>query len=356
MTNTAAIRHTHRNRMRTLFIHAAYVCLILAATVASPAWTADATQRPFSGERIRLVVGFGVGGGYDAYARLLVPHLERETGATVIVENWTGGGGIVALNRLSAGRSDVITLMLINGPSATLSQIIGREGVRYDLRELVWLGGIQAEKTVIMAGPRSSFRTLADIVGADETVLWAASSVTTNAASPALISQALNLHSRIIIGYKGSSESSLAVLGGEADLAAMSETSALQQVHKNGLVPIAVVGARSVLLPEVRTVIEQLDLSPEQARWIDFGAGVMEIGRALAASSHISPEHAEYLRRVFEKILTDPEVTREAAARGRPIDFTPASEVKSHIRRLMNELEEPTRSELKDVIVNKHLH
>ena len=74
------------------------------------------------------MVGFGVGGGYDAYARLLAPHLERETGASVLVENWTGGGGIVALNRISADRSDRLSLMLINGPSAALSQILGRPG------------------------------------------------------------------------------------------------------------------------------------------------------------------------------------------------------------------------------------
>ena len=40
----------------------------------------------------------------------------------------TGGGGIVALNRLEADGSNRLTVMLINGPSATLAQLLGSEG------------------------------------------------------------------------------------------------------------------------------------------------------------------------------------------------------------------------------------
>ena len=231
-----------------------------------------------------------VGGGYDAYARFLAPHLERETGATVIVENWTGGGGLVALNRLSADRSEGLTLMLINSPSAIISQILGMEGVRYNLRDLVWLGRVLAERNVILASPVSPYRSLADLVNSDRTVRWASPGVTANAGIAALISQALDLKSKIIVGYKGTGEASLAALRGEADLVAMSETSAYQQAHNNGIVPIAVVGTgRSTLLPDVPTVAEQYDLSPGQAWWINYAAGVMEAGRALATSSHIPP-------------------------------------------------------------------
>lgn len=356
MTTDAATEHAHPHRNHWATRRIASVFLAVAVALPWPAWAADAGEHPFSGGHIRMVVGFSVGGGYDAYARLLAPHLERETGSTVTVENWTGGGGIVALNRLDADRSDRLTVMLVNGPSATLAQLLGREGVRYDLRKMAWLGRVLAEKNVVLAGPRSSFRSLADILNAVEPVNWASPSVSTNAGIAALISQALNLDSRIIVGYKGSSESSLAVLRGEADLVAMSETSALKQAHGNGLIPVAVVGdSRSALLPEVPTVREQVELAPAGAWWIDYGSAAMQIGRALATSGRVSAESARYLRRVFEIILTDPEVMREAAARGRTIDFAPADVVRSHIESVLNGPGETARIELKHVITEKFL-
>lgn len=41
----------------------------------------------FRGKTVRIVVGSGVGGGYDVYARLTAPYLSRALDATVVVEN-----------------------------------------------------------------------------------------------------------------------------------------------------------------------------------------------------------------------------------------------------------------------------
>jgi tripartite-type tricarboxylate transporter receptor subunit TctC len=81
----------------------------------------------------------------------------------------------------------------------------------------------------------------------------------------------------------------------------------------------------------------------------------METGRALAAPSHISPEHREYLRRVVENILTDPMVKREASARGRAIEFAPSNVLQIQVERALGNLGESTRNELKHVIVEKFL-
>ena len=61
---------------------------------ASPAAAQSSEQAFFAGKSVRLVVGFGPGGGYDSYARMLAPYLSRNLGATVIVENRPGAGGL----------------------------------------------------------------------------------------------------------------------------------------------------------------------------------------------------------------------------------------------------------------------
>ena len=52
--------------------------------------------------QIRLLVGSEAGGGYDAYARLLVaPSRQVHPGnPTIVVQNMPGAGGIVAANYL----------------------------------------------------------------------------------------------------------------------------------------------------------------------------------------------------------------------------------------------------------------
>jgi tripartite-type tricarboxylate transporter receptor subunit TctC len=67
--------------------------LALLAGLAGAAQAQDSERDFFRGKTIRIVVGSGVGGGYDVYARLIAPYLSRALGATVVVENQPGAGG-----------------------------------------------------------------------------------------------------------------------------------------------------------------------------------------------------------------------------------------------------------------------
>src|SRR5690606_40452254 len=85
------------------YIGAAAVAALLVAFQPASAQAADPY---YKGKTIRFVVGFGAGGGYDTYSRMLAPHIAKETGATVIVENQPGAGGMVALNKLAVAPPD----------------------------------------------------------------------------------------------------------------------------------------------------------------------------------------------------------------------------------------------------------
>ena len=106
--------------------------LALAAPV-SPVAAQDSEQAFFSGKTVRFVVGYGPGGGYDAYARMLAPYLSKNLGATVIVENRPGAGGLVALNGVSVAPPDGLAMMIVNGTGAAYAQLTDLQGARYDL-------------------------------------------------------------------------------------------------------------------------------------------------------------------------------------------------------------------------------
>ena len=57
---------------------------------------------------------------------MLAPYLSKNLGATVIVENWPGAGGLVALNGVYAAPGDGLTMMIVNGTGAAFSQLTDR--------------------------------------------------------------------------------------------------------------------------------------------------------------------------------------------------------------------------------------
>jgi tripartite-type tricarboxylate transporter receptor subunit TctC len=74
--------------------------LFLASTLL--AIPAGAQENFNNGKQINLVVGYGTGGGYDVYARLVGKHISRfiPGNPTVVVQNMPGAGSLRALNHI----------------------------------------------------------------------------------------------------------------------------------------------------------------------------------------------------------------------------------------------------------------
>ena len=80
----------------------AYAALVAATALCAAAAPAPAQNAAafYKDKTIKFLVGYGSGGGYDAYARMLAPHLSKVLDANVIVQNQPGAGGLVALTSL----------------------------------------------------------------------------------------------------------------------------------------------------------------------------------------------------------------------------------------------------------------
>src|SRR5680860_1431098 len=87
-------------------------------------------------ETITFAVPYDAGGGYDTYARLMAPYLEEEIGATVVVENQPGAGGLLAINSLLTAPADGTTIAIMNAVGSGGAVIADAEGVQFELDEL----------------------------------------------------------------------------------------------------------------------------------------------------------------------------------------------------------------------------
>jgi tripartite-type tricarboxylate transporter receptor subunit TctC len=210
---------------RTGFARLIVGAMMLAASAAAA--QAEDAAAFYKGKTLRFVVGLGVGGGFDAYARMIAPYLAKELDATVIVENQPGAGGLLALNQIYAAQPDGLRLMIVNGTPAALGQLLGQENIRYDLTKVEHLGVISAYPWVWLVGPKTELKSVADTMKPGVKVRWGGTGPSAGPADGALVTcEALRIDCSVILGYKSSGDIALAMERGEVDALYVSDSSA----------------------------------------------------------------------------------------------------------------------------------
>ena len=296
---------------RTSFL-SGLVALGLTLSMSVSARAQDAAAF-YKGKTVHFVVGLGVGGGFDAYARMIAPYLGQELGANVVVDNLPGAGGLLALNQIYTGQADGLRLLIVNGTPAGLGQLIEQDNIRYDLAKFDHLGVISAYPWIWVASKQSGVKSIADALQPGRKIRWGGTGPSDGPADGAAITcEALKLECQTILGYRSSGEITLAMERGELDSLYISDSSAANFTLAGQVIPVASMArVRSTLLPNVPTVYEQAKLTPDQEWWFDFRANLNDLGRILVTSPGTPPERLAFLREAVRRTLTNPALIAE---------------------------------------------
>jgi tripartite-type tricarboxylate transporter receptor subunit TctC len=326
----------------------------LLPCVATTARSQDAKSF-YQGSTVKFVVGSAPGGGYDTFARLLAPHLSRALGATVVVENAPGAGGLVALNRHYSSKPDGLQIMIANGVAAAMSQLVELENVRFDLAKFDNLGIVNAEPWVWLVGARAQHKTAAEIVRTKPPITWGASGFVSGLSDGAAMTcDALDLNCKIVIGYPGSNEVSLALGRGEVDALYVSELPARNYVSSGlGIVAAAMSRERVRSFPEVPTIFEAVELTPEQQQKINFRISIDELGRILVVPAGLPPDRLAYLQNAVKQVMQDPAVIAETEKRQLYIDYRDPEQTGKLISEIFGSLTPEQRQQVKEVATKR---
>jgi tripartite-type tricarboxylate transporter receptor subunit TctC len=327
---------------------------LLAASVAGGASAQDSESSFFAGKTVRLVVGYGPGGGYDIYARILAPHIARNLGpnASVVVENQPGAGGLTALNRVYAAPPDGLTMMIVNGTGAALAQLSESPGARFDLGKVGHLGTVSASPWVWLVAPNSPIRTPEDAIRSGRQMMWSGSGPMDGLSDGAAFAcAALRLNCRIVIGYPGSNEAAMAVSKGEMDSVYVSDTSANNYVKSGNNRAVATMGReKSRFFPNTPTIFEAVQLDPEQTWLFDYRATVENLGRILITPPGLPPARLAHLQEAVRKVLTDPALVAEGERTQRYIDFVDADKTRKAMLAAVTDLTPEQRRKVVQLI------
>ena len=151
---------------------------------------------------ITLNVGSGVGGGFDAYARILALHYGRHLpgNPSVVVKNMPGATGLVAMNALynTAPRDGSTILASFN--TVILSALYGDANARFDPQKFGWIGSIGKQTGTCLTWHATPVKTIED-ARSQEVIVGATGIGSTPVMFPKLLNAMIGTKFKIVSGY-----------------------------------------------------------------------------------------------------------------------------------------------------------
>jgi tripartite-type tricarboxylate transporter receptor subunit TctC len=305
-------------RMQRLVLLSLAVCWTVSVSRAQ-----DAEKAFYAGKTVRMIVGSGVGGGYDVFSRLIAPYLAKTLGATVIVDNVPGAGGLVALNKLYIAAPDGLQISLVQGTMAAVAQLTGDQAARFDLAKFSYLSTVGAPPGLWLVGPDSPIREVQQAIDAKTKWRWASAGGTSGLGiGAAFTCEALKLDCHVVQGYKGSADAGLAVTRGEMDAVYVPESSANSFVKAKQNWALATISrTKSQFFRDRPTIFEAAKIDADRMWAMDFLSNLEGLGRLLIAPPGIPPARLAYLQAAVKETLHNPQLIAEGERMERIIEY-----------------------------------
>jgi tripartite-type tricarboxylate transporter receptor subunit TctC len=297
-------------------LHKAIGALAALLVLAGLAAAADAEDF-YKGRNVSLVIGFSVGGGYDAYARLLARYFGKHIlgEPSIIPQNMAGAGSLRATNFLySVAAKD-------GSVFGTFSRTMGIEPLidktaEFDSRKFTWLGSVTDDNTICVTWNTSPIKTWNDFLskpskfgglgaGADPDV-WVL-----------LYKNVFGAKAQLVTGYPGTNDVTLAMERGELDGLCGLSWSTIKTRHGDWLTNHSVniiVQAALKKEPEIETVPLATDLAkkPDQLQIIKLLLTAQAMARPFAAPPDIPADRKATLIAAFDDTMKDADFLAEA--------------------------------------------
>lgn len=140
--------------------------LITALALATAAALRPAQAQDLKGKTVKVVVPAPPGSAPDVIARLVTEQMRQSLGATFVVENKPGAGGIVAVNQAKAAPADGTTLLFPQGAVVAISPLTYKEA-RFDFeRDFETIATIAHTPMLLAAHPAKGPASVKDAVDA----------------------------------------------------------------------------------------------------------------------------------------------------------------------------------------------
>jgi len=301
-----------------------------------------AAQDFFAGKQITLIVGAGVGGGYDHQARLVARHLGRHIAGNpaIIVQNMPAAGSIAATNYMfSTAPRDGTTIALVQR-GMLLAKLTYPTGTRFEIDRFRWLASLNSETAVTLAwNATSTHRTAKDLLEREMIVggIVGVDPETT----PRLYNSLLGTKFKVVTGYNSTAEIALAIERGEVQGIADFSWSSLKVVRPFWLSEKKITMLMQGALtndPELRDLPNALDFvkSPSDRKVLELHFTQKTAARPIIAPPGVPPDRISTLISAFKALGQDREFLADAERTKQEIALVSSEEVEKVVRLIVS--------------------
>jgi len=293
----------------------ALVCGALLALAAGPA--VAQTGGVYAGKTVNLIIGFGPGGGYDRWGRLVARHIGRHLPGTpsVVPQNMPGAGSYVAASHLYNVAPKDGTVFGIIARDAALGPLSGAPGALFDATKFSWIGSPTKEHNVCIAFHTAAVKTVDDL-RKKELIMGDTGPGTGTRSYPKVLNDLLGFKFKLVGGFRSSVNVMLAMERGEVEGICESLDSVLsrkpQWIAAKTVTVLLQAGAKpDPRLPGV-PFVPDLARNDEERQVIDYLYAGQNIGRPFVAPPALPPDRLKVLRDAFDATMKDPEFVADA--------------------------------------------
>jgi tripartite-type tricarboxylate transporter receptor subunit TctC len=295
---------------------------------------AIAQDRPhgYPTKPIRLIVAVAPGAGADAIARAVAQMLTDRWGQNAVVDNRSGGGGVIATELVARSAPDGYTFL---SQGDTVLYQGAQKRVPFDvLKALEPVVSTSTQPYVLLVSLGLPFKSIKDMIAYSKTQTLNYSG-STGVGSPVHLGMErfaqLSGAKLLYVPYKGSAPAIIAVIGGEIHLAVGSSIAASSAIRTGKVRALATLGlTRIPTMPDVATVAEQgfpgFKITNRYNLWAPAGTP-----RAILAA----------INRVVNEGMHSPQMAKRLEADGsQPAEALTPGELKATIAREYVEVEQ----------------
>jgi tripartite-type tricarboxylate transporter receptor subunit TctC len=281
-----------------------------------PAPVAAETQPAFP-RTVTLTIGYGPGSGNDVYGRLAARHLGKHLPGrpTVVPQNMPGAGSFKAANWLYAAAPKDGSVIGYIAQTAATEELLGSPAVQFKTAQFNWIGRIGSYNNITIFWHTSRIKSIGDAMKMEST-MGATGVGSPVYVYPNMMNKVLGTRFKIVSGYQGTAQTSLAMERGEVEGVTMGwfpvKTGKGEWVREKKInIIVQFLTERHPDLPDVPTIVE-LARTPEEKQLFSLFANDGEVGKAVFAPPGVPPATVAIFRRAWDAMVKDPEYIADA--------------------------------------------
>jgi len=283
-------------------------------------------EASWKGKKFNVIIRSGPGGGYDFYGRLMARHMPKYLPGKPhsIATNMSGAGGIVAANYLMLRAKRDGSEIAILTRAVTLAQKMGERGIKYDVAKLNPIGSTTASTWVWVLKGDHPVKSLTDLKKFKGTVKFAGTGRGSASYQRVKLLEVDGYPVRVITGYDGNEEKTLAIARGDVEATSGSYESLRTLINDLKLTMIGRMGNH----PGTKGVEQATEVMSKQgASLAAFASAQDQAGRPFFGPPGLKPDVLKALRVAFREALKDKDLLRETEKAKRSVGYVGGEEM-----------------------------